>query len=521
MKRWVFLAVWMGLSMVGVQAVEPAVSNTTAVVVFHGKELFTVSQISSVPADTRAETLLRRFKRQAKSPLISTKKFTVHEDTQLNVSVLMSGSEILCAVWPADADYYDMPRGQLAAQWINEITAGIEQYRKDYTSDAIMKDSLFAALATLVFIFVWIVLHRLKHKEIELVTKKFTGQKMLKFLDGDSLVMINEHAVKFIFFVVMLTVAVVWLNIVLSFFPWTYNLSAHLYGMISSPVINFGHAFISDLPDLFTLLVIGTITHFVLRSLKHIFVQIGEGKVRIKGFYQDWADTTYGLIRIVVIIFAMVAAFPSIPGSGSPAFKGISIFMGVLFSLGSTSAVGNIFGGLMLTYMRSFMPGDFVEINGMKGTVMSRRMFSTRMKTPTNEIINIPNVSVSTNPITNYSRMAKNIGVNVGTSITIGYDVPWRTVHELLSNAAEGVTDVQDDPPPSILQLALDDFYVKYKLIVTTQHPEHRIRIRSDLHKNIQDQFAKANIEIMSPHYQSNRNGEPSTLPNTGSADAR
>jgi len=300
---------------------------------------------------------------------------------------------------------------------------------------------------------------------------------------------------------------------VLSFFPWTFNLSARLFGLVSQPVINFGHAFVENLPNLFALLVVIGIVVFTLRGLKHIFEQIGEGKVRIRGFYRDWSDPTYRLVRVVVIVFAAVIAFPFIPGSSSPAFKGISIFMGVLLSLGSTSAVGNIVAGLVLTYMRPFVNDDFVEISGLRGVVESRGTFSTRLRTPTNEIISIPNASVSSNHIINFSRMAQRGGVNVGTSVTIGYDVPWRQVHELLIAAAKDVPDVLQSPPPKVLQLGLDDFYVEYKLIVTTKHPERRFPIRSGLHQNIQDNFTAAGVEILSPHYRNNRDGERTTIP--------
>ncbi len=152
---------------------------------------------------------------------------------------------------------------------------------------------------------------------------------------------------------------------------------------------------------------------------------------------------------------------------------------------------------------------------------MSRGTFSTRLKTPTNEIISIPNASVSTNHIINFSRMTEKGGVNVGTAVTIGYDVPWRTVHELLIAAAKGVPDVLETPPPKVLQLSLDDFYVKYRLIVTTKHPERRFHMRSNLHQNIQDNFSKAGVEILSPHYQSDRNGEASTIPDVGAQNAK
>jgi len=516
MKKLILYTAWVCFAAVGVQAQEQRDTNETAAVMFHGKELFEVSRISSVSANTRAETLLRRFKRQAKSPLVSTENFTVNHDDHLNVSVIMSGTEILCAVWEVDAKHHDIPREKLAEHWRDEIQKNIEQYRKNTTSGALVHDSIFAAIATGVFLLIWFVLRLLCRKEIKAVEKKFSGQKMFKFLDGDSVVTINGNLIKFIRAVTMIWVFVIYLNLVLSFFPWTFNLSARLFEMVSQPIINFGRAFVENLPNLFALVVIGGIVWFVLRGVKHIFEQIGEGKVRINGFYQDWADPTYRLIRIVIIVFAAVVAFPFIPGSSSPAFKGISIFMGVLLSLGSTSAVGNIVAGLVLTYMRPFVSNDFVEISGLRGSVVSRGTFSTRLKTPANEIISIPNGSVSANHIINFSRMAEKGGVNVGATVTIGYDEPWRKIHELLISAAAGVPDVLENPPPKVLQLSLDDFYVKYKLIVTTKHPERRFPMRSNLYQNIQDNFAKAGVEIMSPHYQHNRTGNETTIPALG-----
>jgi small-conductance mechanosensitive channel len=522
MKRWMLVLLISGFSITGLRAEEAAPvpegssTNNVAMLLFHGKELFEVTDISSVSAQKRVDVMLRRFERAAKSPLVSTEDIEIQHDDNLKLSLIMLDSDLLATVWESDEEHHGVPRQKLAEQWQGLIKDSIEQYREDRTTESLVKSGIFAVVATLVFLIIFLVVRRVCKKEIAFVEKKFAAQKMFKFLDGDSLVTINGNIVRFVRFVMMAWVFIIYLNLVLSFFPWTFNLSAKLFDLVSMPIINFGHSFVENLPNLFALLVVIAITIFVLRSLKNIFQQISQGRVRIKGFYRDWADPTYRLVRIVVIVFAAVVAFPLIPGSSSPAFKGISIFMGVLLSLGSTSAVGNIVAGLVLTYMRPFVSDDFVEISGLRGTVESRGTFSTRLKTPTNEIISIPNASVSTNHIINYSRMAEKGGVNVGTAVTIGYDVPWRKVHELLIAAAEGVPDVLEIPPPKVLQLSLDDFYVQYKLIVTTKHPERRFPIRSNLHQNIQDQFTKADIEILSPHYQSNRDGEASTVPVLG-----
>lgn len=525
MKRWIVIGLFLACSLMNIMAQEAVptaddvssddvATNDVAVLLFHGKELFAVPGISSVSAQQRVEVMLRRFNRAAKSPLVSTDDFEIHHDNELQVSLIMLDSDVVAAVWEVDAKHHDVPRETLAEHWQELIKDSIDQYREDRTTESISKSSIFAGGATLAFLIIWWVIRKISQKEISIIEKKFKGQKMFKLLDGDSIVLINGNIVKFIRMIIMLWIFILYLNLMLSFFPWTYNLSAKLFDLVSTPVINFGHAFVENLPKLFGLLVIIVITTFVLRSLKSIFQQIDLGRVRIRGFYRDWADPTYRLVRIVVIVFAVVVGFPFIPGSSSPAFKGISIFMGVLLSLGSTSAVGNIVAGLVLTYMRPFVNDDFVEISGMRGEVVSRDTFSTRLQTPTNEIISIPNASVSSNHIINFSRMAERGGVNVGTAITIGYDVPWRTVHELLFASAEGVEDVLQAPPPKVLQVSLDDFYVQYKLIVTTKHPERRIPIRSNLHQNIQDNFAKAGVEIMSPHYRDNRTGEDITIPN-------
>jgi len=489
------------------------VTNDTAKVVFHGRELFEVTNISSLPASHRVEILARRIREQAKSPRFSTADLVVHNDDDLKVSAIMSGADVVCWVLESDAQLHGMERARLAERWVGEIREVIDQYRRDYTADSYLKGSAFALLATLLLVFTWIALGRMCTRWMAAVDKRFAGRQTLKFLDGDSIVMVNGYLSRLVQLVLLAGLLVAYLNLVLSFFPWTFNLSARLFELISIPFIAFGRAFVHNLPNLFALLVIGFFVWLLLRVLKHAFLQIGEGKVRIRGFYPDWADPTYRLVRMLVIVFAVVIAFPYIPGSSSPAFKGVSIFAGVLFSLGSTSAVGNIVAGLVLTYMRPFMPGDFVEIGGMKGTVMARRTFATRLRTPTNEIISIPNASVSSNQIINYSRVAALSGTNIGTTVTIGYNVPWRTVHALLLKSAEGVADVLEDPAPKVLQLALDDFFVRYKLLVATRHPEHQFRILSDIHQNIQDYFAKAGVEIMSPHYQANRDGTRTAVP--------
>jgi small-conductance mechanosensitive channel len=213
------------------------------------------------------------------------------------------------------------------------------------------------------------------------------------------------------------------------------------------------------------------------------------------------------------VALALVVAFPYLPGSKSPAFQGISIFLGVLLSLGSSSAVANTIAGVILTYMRSFLVGDWVQIGDTTGEVVERTLLVTRVLTPKSEIITIPNATVMSGSVKNYSVEAKKSGVIFHITVTIGYDAPWRTVHDLLISAALATEHVRKQPSPFVLQTRLDDFYVAYELNAYTDSPREMLTIHSDLHKNIQDKFNSAGVEICSPHFSSLRDGNGIAIP--------
>jgi small-conductance mechanosensitive channel len=216
----------------------------------------------------------------------------------------------------------------------------------------------------------------------------------------------------------------------------------------------------------------------------------------------------------LILILVAVVVFPYLPGAKSPAFQGISIFLGLLLSLGSTSAVANGISGIILTYMRSFLPGDWVKIGDTVGEVMEKNMLITRILTPKHEVITIPNATVMNGTVMNFTREAKNEGVIFHTTVTIGYDAPWRTVHQLLVDAASATKNVLTNPQPFVLQTALNDFYVTYELNAYTDNPRNMQFIYSDLHRNIQDKFNEAGVEICSPHFSALRDGNLIAMPN-------
>jgi small-conductance mechanosensitive channel len=307
-----------------------------------------------------------------------------------------------------------------------------------------------------------------------------------------------------------------YVTLILGLFPLTSTWSETLFGYILTPFMNAVSAFVNYIPNLFSIIVIIVLTSYLLRLMKFISLEIARGTLTLPGFFPDWAIPTFKIARFLVIIFAAVVIFPYLPGSDSPFFQGISIFVGVLFSLGSSSAVANIVSGVVLTYMRPFQISDRVKIADTVGEIVEKTLLVTRIRTIKNVDVTIPNAMVLGAHIINYSSSAEDRGLVLHTTVTIGYDVPWRKVHELLLEAARKTEAIIDEPASYVHQTALDDFYVRYELNAPTDNPSRMAGIYSDLHQNIQDVFNEAGIEIMSPHFAALRDGNDTAMPPGG-----
>ncbi|MBI4976913.1 MAG: mechanosensitive ion channel [Spirochaetes bacterium] len=304
-----------------------------------------------------------------------------------------------------------------------------------------------------------------------------------------------------------------YLPLMFSFFPATRGIATVLFGYVLSPLRSVGHGFLAYLPNVFFIGVIGVVTYYVVRLIGWLFAEIGKGTIVIPGFYKDWARTTFLIVRFFIFAVAGIMVFPYLPGAGSPAFQGVGVFLGLLLSLGSASAISNIISGVVLTYTRAFRVGDCVRVAETTGEVTEKSLLVTRVRTFKNVIVTIPNAIVLGSHVINYSTEGIERGLILHTSVTIGYDVPWPKVHALLVEASRGVKDVRTDPPPFVLQTALDDFSVRYELNVYIDAPLRMPGIQSDLHQHIQDSFTNAGVEIMSPHYSAIRDGNHSTIP--------
>ncbi len=334
-----------------------------------------------------------------------------------------------------------------------------------------------------------------------------------QFLSEEQVVKVVQNLRKALQVSLNVLVLVLYLSGVLTLLPFTRpTVLGVWHAMLHAGKVVLQN-FIAYSPNLLTIAVIAGVAFFVMKIMKVVFSEIGKGNIRLPHFYPEWAYPTWQLLRLLTLALALIIAFPSLPGASSPAFQGVSVFVGVLISLGSSSVVSHALAGLVLTYSRVFQLGDRIQVGDTLGDVLQKGILVTRLRTIKNEEVSIPNGSILGGKVINYSTKAKENPVLLHTTVTLGYDIPWRKIHEALLNAALKTEGLLQDPKPFVWQTALDDFYVAYQLNAATRHPQQIPQLYSDLHQNIQDSCRDAGIEILSPHYQAYRDGNESTIP--------
>jgi len=315
--------------------------------------------------------------------------------------------------------------------------------------------------------------------------------------------------------VIALMIGFSFLNMALGLFEFSRSFAGDLLALTLESVGFVVQQFIDYIPSLLIIVVVLLIVRFILHVLHIVFRGIGTGRIKIPGFYSEWYGTSFNLLRMLVYALTLIIIFPYLPGSDSPAFQGLSIFLGLLLSLGSTTAVANVVAGIVLTYTRAFNVGDRVSIHNTVGVVIDRGMFVTRLENTKREIISIPNSMTLTSHIINYSEQARGAGLILYTSVTIGYDEPWPKVHELLISAALKTEQIEEEPEPFVLQKSLDDYSVNYQLNATTRDAIGMPRTHSNMNANILDAFNEAGLEIMSPMFVATRDGTEQAIPST------
>ncbi|MGF1601455.1 MAG: mechanosensitive ion channel family protein [Thermosynechococcaceae cyanobacterium] len=426
------------------------------------------------------------------------------------------------ALLDTDATAANTKRQKLAQDYLAAIQAAVANYRESFRLQNILLGLLSAVLLTIVTVIILSLTNRSIAK-LNAQLRVWQGHRIQGFrlfrtevLHADRVVDVLTELTKFGRLVFFLLLGVIYTNLFLSCFPWTKGAAQQLFHFLSWTLAQFGEQFIRYLPKLFFLALIILLTTYTLRLIKFFFTQVRRGDINIPGFYPEWAKPTYNLVRFVVLAFAATIAFPYLPGAQTPAFQGISVFVGVLFSLGSSGAVANVVAGIILTYSRAFVVGDRVKISDTTGDVVEKTLMVTRINTIKNVVVTVPNAMVLGSHIINYSGAMQNPDrppLILNTTITLGYDVPWRRVHEVMISAALATTNVLEDPAPFVLQTSLDDFYVSYELNAYTRSPATMAKTYSELHQHLQDQCNEAGIEILSPHYSAARDGNELAVP--------
>jgi small-conductance mechanosensitive channel len=302
---------------------------------------------------------------------------------------------------------------------------------------------------------------------------------------------------------IMLFLGYLWLVYSLEQFPYSAAWGNQLGEFLVSLFLDFGRGALAAIPGLIAVVIVIFIARWCVRVLNVVFKEMDRGRLSLPGLERETARTTQTLLIAAVWLFALVVAYPFIPGSDTEAFKGLSVLVGLMITLGSTGLINQVISGLFVIYSRSLRPGDYVRIGDIDGQVMNVGFLATKLKTPRQEEITLPHSVLVGAATTNYSRLAGDDGMVVTVSVTIGYDVPWRQVHSLLLLGAARTRGIRSEPPPRVLQRELSDFYVQYHLMAHLQEGENRAEVISELHAQIQDAFNEFGAQIMSPHFES------------------
>ena len=482
---------------------------------------FIYAKIGSISALERANSQSKKIHHMAKD--FSTKSDTIHLVEGYSTSDLVYNDIILASVSEYDALWMNTTRDSLASEYLQIIHDAIIVYKEQTAlSNTLRIIGLCLLLIVVFFALLKGISFLFNHLIIRsIIRRKKSLFKGFKFRDFEIL---NSHQVmkmivgilkifKYIFYIILFYLTI---PLLFSIFPPTQKYAEILFGWIINPVISIGNSFIDFLPDLFKIIIILIAVHYILKFFKYVTSEIDAKHLVIPGFYPDWAKATFNIIRILVFALTIVLIFQLLPWAKSPIFQGVSVFLGLLVSLGSTNVIANLMSGMVITYMRPFIQGDRIRIGETYGDIVEKTPFVIRIQTPKNEVVTVPNATVLSSNVVNYSartKDSKDNGVVVNTIVTMGYDVPWVRLTQLLIDAALKTPFVLQEPPPFVLQTALNDFSVSYQINAYTKEASKMPFIYSELYKNIQDTLRDAGIEMVLPHYQAIRDGNPSTIP--------
>lgn len=435
------------------------------------------------------------------------------------VSDLMYGNKVLLSLTDQDALWEGVSRDSLAKERRQNVITKLHEMKAEHSVWRMSKRILYFLLVIvgqyLLFrltnwLFRKLKVRILRLKDTKIKPVSIQGYELLDAQKQANLLVFLAGIGRYILMGIQLVITVPLIFII---FPQTEGLAYRLLGYIWNPIRNIFVDIIDYIPNLFTIVVIWYAVKYLVRMVLYLAREIEAGRLKFNGFYPDWAMPTFHIVRFLLYAFMIAMIYPYLPGSKSGVFQGISVFVGLIVSLGSSTVIGNIIAGLVITYMRPFKMGDRIKLNDTTGDIIEKTPLVTRIRTPKNEVVTVPNSFIMSSHTVNYSTSAREYGLIIHSEVSIGYDVPWRQVNQILIDAALNTPGVVDDPRPFVLETSLSDWYPVYQINAYIKEAHKMAQIYSDLHQTIQDKFNEAGIEIMSPHYMAVRDGNETTIP--------
>ncbi|MGB3541607.1 mechanosensitive ion channel family protein [Rubrivirga sp.] len=483
-----------------------------------GRILFKVwGDLGAFSPEMRAERISARLADLARSREIDPAAIQVVDGE--TTTALKLGDLIVMSVTDEDASALGLNRALAATRYRNQIVEAVLEFREQATlrgvlwgagRSAIALVALILALRGLGWLYGWldqrtVAVRRLYLRGVKIGTLEVVGKDQVARF-GRGLTAVTRIALSLVLVYFFLTYA-------FSQFAWTQSWGENLLSAALTPLRQLGATVAASIDNVIAIIVIIAVVRYTIRIADYLFTRVARGEAELKGFHAELADPTRKIVKFLLVVMGVMLIYPYTPIANNRGFQGLTVFFGLLISLGSSTAISNVVAGIVLTYTRAFRIGDRVRIGEAFGDVVEKSFLVTRIRTTKNEDISVPNANVLSNHIVNYSAMARDgSGVVLNTEITIGYDVPWPKVHQLLIQAARDTVGTEPEPPPFVLQTALGDFSVAYQLNAYTKEVMRMSRLYSDMHQHIQDRFAEADVEILSPTYEARRDG-PSTVP--------
>ena len=490
------------------EAPPPAVEQTvaTAPVDLDGAVLFRVRGVSSFPAEARAAGIRERLVAVAADSSVGVDAIRVVDEG--DVARIVTGDTTILTVVEADAVLEQVRRSTLAAAHLAKIREAVTEYRNARSSAALRRGALNAfgatlALAAIVALLLWLwrLFDRFLMQRLQARVHAVEIQS-LELMRAERIWAALRGGLLAVRTLVFLAVALIYIGFVLAQFPWTRGMSQNLGDLALGPLNTIAAGVVASIPSLVFLAVLFFVVRFSLRLIRLFFQAVEHRRVKFENFDAEWAQPTYKIVRIGVVAFALIVAYPYIPGSDSAAFRGVSLFIGVLFSLGSSAAISNIIAGYMMTYRRAFKLGDRIKVGDAVGEVIQMRLQVTHLRSFKNEELILPNSQILNGEVLNYSSLARSRGLILHTEVGIGYETPWRQVEAMLTLAAERTNGLATEPPPFVLEKKLGDFAVTYELNVYCDNVPAMPQLYSQLHRNILDVFNEFGVQIMTPAYE-------------------